>query len=552
MASLAHQIHQALNAIVAIMVLRDYQQRAIDQLYLWLANNTGNPCLEMPTGSGKSHVIAELCRDAVQRWPETRILMLTHVRELIEQNAAKLRKHWPNAPLGIYSAGLRQRELSEPITFAGIQSVRKRHDEIGHVDLVIVDECHLISHKDEGGYRSLISSLQSINPALRVIGLTATPYRLGHGLITDKPAIFDGLIRPVTIEELICKEYLSPLRSKLTSLKLSVSGVRKRGGEYIDSQLQKAVDTEAQTRPAVDELVERGANRKGWLVFCAGVEHAEHVRDAIRERGATAEMVLGTTPAKERDEILSAFKRGEIRALTNANVLTTGFDYPDIDLIALLRPTMSPALYVQMAGRGMRPKSHAPDCLVLDFAGVVQQHGPITCVTPPEPGGDGTGEAPTKTCPQCQELCHAAVRECPSCGFGFPPPQRTEESLRNDDIMGNEGREVRVTGWEWRVHTGHRSGIRMLVVDYMCGDIGAPISEYLTIIHGGWAGAKARRVLASIANQAGSGVSPMADLPDIAESMNAAKPPLVIEVIRDGRYNRVTARHWAGQLEIAI
>ena len=132
------------------MMLRDYQQRAIDQCYAWMRSNSGNPCIVIPTGGGKSHIIAALCKDALQSWPETRILMLTHVRELIQQNAEKMRMHWPNAPMGIYSAGLGKRNLGEPITFAGIQSVRTKAERIGHVDLVIIDECHLVGHKDEG------------------------------------------------------------------------------------------------------------------------------------------------------------------------------------------------------------------------------------------------------------------------------------------------------------------------------------------------------------------------------------------------------------------
>ena len=224
-------------------MLRDYQQKTIDMLYDWLSNNEGNPCLVLPTGSGKSHIVAALCKNAVQAWPETRILMLTHVKELIEQNAEKMRLHWKNAPMGIYSASLNKRELREPITFAGIQSVRNRHVQIGHIDLCIVDECHLISHKDIGGYRKLIAELLLINPAMRVVGLTATPYRLGHGLITDKPALFDALIEPITIVELIELGHLAPLRSKITNKKLLTDGVHKRGGEFIDSELQAVVDT---------------------------------------------------------------------------------------------------------------------------------------------------------------------------------------------------------------------------------------------------------------------------------------------------------------------
>ena len=144
-------------------MLREYQQRAINQLYAWFsAGNEGNPCLVLPTGAGKSHVVAALCKDALQQWPETRILMLTHVKELIEQNAEKMRQHWPGAPMGIYSASIGKRQLGEPITFAGIQSVRTKARLIGHIDLVIIDECHLVNHKDEGGYRGMLADLAAI------------------------------------------------------------------------------------------------------------------------------------------------------------------------------------------------------------------------------------------------------------------------------------------------------------------------------------------------------------------------------------------------------
>ena len=192
-------------------MLRPYQQKAIDDLYDWMRKKQGHPCLVLPTGSGKSHIVAALCKDAIKSWPDTHILMLTHQKELIEQNAEKLRQHWPNAPLGIYSASIGKKEIDQ-ITFAGIQSVRNKAKLIGHIDLVLIDEAHLVGHKDEGGYRTFLNELEEINPSVRIVGLSATPYRLGHGLITDKPAIFDALIEPVTITELVDDGYLSPLR----------------------------------------------------------------------------------------------------------------------------------------------------------------------------------------------------------------------------------------------------------------------------------------------------------------------------------------------------
>ena len=533
-------------------MLRDYQQRAIDQLYAWFeAGNAGNPCLVLPTGAGKSHIVAALCKNAIQQWPDTNILMLTHVKELIEQNAEKMRQHWPNAPMGIYSASIGKRQLGEPITFAGIQSVRNKAALLGHIDIVIIDECHLVNHKDEGGYRALLADLLAINPSLRVIGLTATPYRLGHGLITDKPALFDALIEPVSIEELIFKGHLSILRSKLTKARLSVDGVHKRGGEYIESELQAAVDTTDQNQAVVSEVIKFGAERKSWLFFCAGVKHAEHVRDALQDQGISAACVTGDTPKAERAQILADYKAGRIRALTNANVLTTGFDAPCIDLIAMLRPTMSPSLYVQMAGRGLRIAQGKKDCLVLDFAGVVETHGPITNVQPPKKNSEGNGEAPVKVCDNCGELCALSVRMCPACNTEFPEPVRKALALHNHDIMGVEGEELEVTEWTWRKHVSRASGKEMLSVTYYGALNDTPITEYFPIAHDGYAGQKALNQLAKIAasaNIADGGLN-VDTLEQMAANMNKTNAPALVEYMKDGKFFKVMKRSWKHELE---
>jgi len=527
------------------MQLRDYQSRSIEQLYEWLSKNDGHPCVVLPTGSGKSVVIAEFIRKAIQEWPETTALMLCHQKELIEQNAEKMRQIWPGAPMGIYSASVGKRQLGEPITFAGIQSIRNKAQQVGHIDICIVDECHCISHKDEGGYRKFLNELLSINQAMRIIGYSATPYRLGHGLITDKPALFDDLIEPVSIEELIRKGHLSNLRSKITTSQLDVAGVHKRGGEYIEAELQAAVNTDANNIAAVKEVIRLAGDRKAWLFFCAGVKHAEAVAETLNAYGVGAACITGETPKAERELLLKQYKAGQIKALTNANVLTTGFDYPDIDLIAMLRPTMSASLYVQMAGRGLRPKSHTDHCLVLDFAGVVSTHGPITNVQPPKKGGSGNGEAPVKICEACNELCPISALKCPACGNPFPAPAKKPLTLHLDDIMGVQGLEMNVRAWAWRKHTSKASGNEMLSC-VMYGGLSEPaVTEYLPVMHEGYAGSRARQKLAEIAQKSGVALDySSADLNDIAKQMTKGQPPQQIEYKRDGKYFKILRREW--------
>lgn len=526
------------------MQLRDYQSRSIEMLYNWWESNEGHLCVVLPTGAGKSVVIAELIRAAIQEWPETTVLMLCHQKELIEQNALKMRTIWPGAPMGIYSASVGKKQLGEPILFAGIQSIRNKAKEVGHIDICIVDECHCISHKDEGGYRKFLGELLKINPSMRIVGYSATPYRIGHGLITDKPALFDALIEPVTIEELIFKGHLAPLKSKATKTKLDTSAVHKRGGEFIESELQKAVDTKDQNERVVREVIAMAGDRKAWLFFCTGVEHAGHIADVLNAHGVVADCVTGDTPKAQRERILSDFKAGKIKALTNANVLTTGFDYPDIDLIAMLRPTMSPALYVQMAGRGLRPKTHTDHCLVLDFAGVVETHGPITNVRTPTKAGEGGGDAPVKVCSHCSELVYISAQACPACGEPFPEREPKKLKLRNDDIMGLEPQELEVQLWEWSKYTSKTSGKDMLKVTYYGALSDPPITEYLAVLHEGFAGAKAMATLGQIAIKSGAGQTQTAGLSEIASVMNGATPPSLVTYKKDGKYHRVLTRQW--------
>jgi len=380
---------------------------------------------------------------------------------------------------------------------------------------------------------------------MRVVGLTATPYRLGHGLITDAPALFCDLIEPVSIEELVFKGHLSPLRSKVTKTRLDVSGVHKRGGEYIESELQAAVDTDLNNMQAVREVLAFAGDRRSWLFFCAGVKHAQHVAEVLAEYGIAAGCITGDTSKTERADLIRRFRSGELRALTNANVLTTGFDAPGIDLIVMLRPTMSPSLYVQMAGRGMRVADGKQDCLVLDFAGVVQAHGPITAVQPPKRKGSGTGEAPMKVCDNCDELVHVSVMVCPACGQEFPAPEPKTYTLHNDDIMGLDGDTLAVTSWAWRAHTSRASGKEMLAVTYYGALSDTPVTEYLTVLHDGYAGDKALRLLATIAGKAGVQLEPGAGLDDTANALNVGQCPSELEYRRDGKFYRVLKRTWA-------
>lgn len=530
--------------------LREYQSRALDMLYAWFEkNSTGHPVLNMPGGSGKSVVIASLAKDALQNWPETRILMLVHSKELILQNADKLRKLWPGAPLGIYSASVGKRQLKEPITYAGIGSVAKRAKQIGHIDLCIIDEVHAVSTTENGIYRKLIADLLKINPDMRIVGLSASPYRLGQGLITEGPtAIFSEILEPVSIEELVFKTHLVPLRSKITKHKLDTDGLHKRQGEYIASEMEAKFNTDDHNQAVVQEIIERASNRAHWLIFCSGVAHSEAVAERLRASGIAAEALDATHSKSERERKLADFESGRMRAICSVGILTTGYDFPALDCIAFLRSTMSPGLYLQMAVRGMRPSAGKADCLVLDFAGVVATHGPITAVQPPRRAGEGNGEAPVKACPVCHELCALSARQCPACGHVFVSEER-KFKLHNDDIMSLGGSQMDVSYWNWRKHVSRASGKEMLSCSYYGSALSDPvITEYLAVMHDGYAGQKALQDLYMVAQSAQASLSESlssSNLDRIADSMNDGIPPALIKFKKDGKYHRVIHRQWS-------
>ena len=470
---------------------RPYQQAAVTAIYDYFENHSGHPLVVIPTAGGKSIVLSAFIQGVLRQWPDQRILVITHVRELIAQNHAEMIGLWPEAPAGIYSAGLGRREIDAPVLFAGIQSIHRRAHEIQHCDLVLIDEAHLIPRASDTMYRRFIDALTRVNPRLKIIGFTATPYRLDSGMLHQGDGrMFTDIAYEVSIRDLIDQGYLCPLVSKATDVALDVGGVGSRGGEFAAGQLQAAVDREPITRAAIDEVVAYGRDRKSWLVFCAGVEHADHVATEIRARGASCATIFGHTPTAERDRVIAAFKRGEITALASMGVLTTGFNAPAVDLIAMLRPTKSAGLYVQMAGRGTRLAPGKDNCLVLDFAGNVARHGPIDAVTARAPNA-GEGVAPTKVCPDCDSILATAIRQCPDCGHLFPPPKVTVAATAStlEVLSTAKPRWLAVSTITYGRHEkpGKPPSLR---VDYRCGI--TRHSEWICFEHTGYARDKAR------------------------------------------------------------
>lgn len=531
-------------------MLRDYQQKAIDLTIDYLQTRGGNPCIVMPTGSGKSWVIAGL----IKKWSGLRILVLTHSKELIQQDSEKIKILYPECQLGIYSEGLSLKQIRE-VTVGSIQSLYKKAKLLGIINYLIVDEAHKINHVSHGMYRDIINDLTELNPELRVIGLTATPYRTGHGLITDKPAIFDDLIEPTSIQELINLGWLAPLRNKFMDAQMDTKNIKTSKGDFVEKEMDATFNTKPINDQIVEEIEAKADLRLHWLIFCISIGHAEAIAKTFREKLYAAEAVHSKSP--DRDEIIERFKSGQTEILCNVDILSTGFDFPDIDLIAFLRPTMSPGLYMQQAGRGMRVKSHVKDCLIFDFAGNVTRHGPVT-------NPDVKLACKTKVCAHCKEIVSMLLQFCPNCNndlreidglreiykTGVAKKEVSEPILKAEecapitaeeivDIMTGT-KSVPVRFWNWQEYIS-KSGKDMLKVVYFTTE--GTVSEYLCIYHDGYPGMKGRAILESIARQSGVKMDMNMEVSDFLDELTG-HPPQSIEYITEGKFHKILSRQW--------
>ena len=435
-----------------LLIPRDYQQASVDAVFSYYnSGNKGNALIAMPTGTGKSLAIALFAATILWKWPTQRVMVATHAAELIKQDAATLEKLWPGAPYGIFSAELRRRDTLYPILFVGIGSAIGAISSFGQIDVFIVDEAHLISDKEGSQYQRMIAGLKLVNPNMIVVGFTATPYRMKVGLITDG-TIFDDLVFDLTsydnFNKLVSLGYLAPLISRRTRVEYDISNVGTVAGEYNQKELAKAVSKSEVTQAAISELVGASLDRHSGIIFADSIDHAEEISSILSEMGEGAGCVHSKQPSGINASILSAHRNGELKWLVNKDKLTTGYDFPPLDVCGMLRHTMSPGLWVQMLGRLTRPYDFQNErqaiegfdyvkgnALVLDFARNSERLGPINDPKLPKPKGKGTGDAPIKLCDACGCYNHASARRCDECGAEFSFKTKISQTASQAEVM---------------------------------------------------------------------------------------------------------------------
>lgn len=386
--------------------LRPYQQEAVQSAVQFFRRSHRPAVVVLPTGSGKSLVIAELARIA-----RGRVLVLAHVKELVEQNHAKYEALAGQA--GIYSAGLKRRETQDKVVFGSIQSVARHLDDFDEAfSLLIIDECHRISQDEDTQYQLVLKHLLEQNEQLKTLGLTATPYRMGIGWIyeyhakgqrmSEETRFFDTCVYELTLRELIRDGYLTqPLVMSALAVQYHFGELELGdSGAFEEDDLLAVLRKSKRATPKIIEQV-KGLmeDREAAMIFASTVAHAKEIMEYLPEDEAA--LILGSTPQIERDRLIQKFKQKELRYMVNVSVLTTGFDAPHVDLIALLRPTESISLFQQIVGRGLRLSPGKTNCLILDYAGNGYD------LYAPEVGS-----------PRPNSQSEPVEVICPQCGFG--------------------------------------------------------------------------------------------------------------------------------------
>ena len=355
--------------------LRPYQRQAVTATIEHFRRTDDSAVIVLPTGAGKSLIIAELARLAKRR-----ILVLAHVKELVQQNHAKYESYHLTA--SVFSAGLKRRESDNQVVFGGVQSVARNLDAFAdQFSLLIIDECHRVSGDDNSEYQKIIAHLKQHNPQLKVLGLTATPYRLVEGWcyryhLPEKTrrgaelATFEHCIFELPLRTMITGGYLTAV--KLLDAPVALYDFEQlrpsAHGHYNESDLNRIVNTDRRaTARIIAQIIDLAADRQGAMIFAATVTHAKEIMTYLPPDCSA--LIIGDMTARARDSVITAFKRRDIKFLVNVSVLTTGFDAPHVDLIAILRPTESVGLYQQIIGRGLRLSPEKENCLVLDYAG---------------------------------------------------------------------------------------------------------------------------------------------------------------------------------------
>ena len=426
-----------------MFTLRPYQRDALSALVA-AAPSRQFLLLQAATGAGKTVVFCALARYYFTRWG-MRTLVLAHRSILVRQAMDKLLCDWPAGPeegeglrrpaLGLVCASVSpRREADADVVVASPQTLKNHLEELPKVDVVVIDECHRVGPKNaDSAYRAVIEAVLARRPGARIVGVTATPWRLGQGCIYGARAVpgtenwWSRIDYRISMAELQRQGYLVPLRAlSCPSLRADLAGVGLSSGDYSEAQLAKLMSRPLELESAVKAFLEHAGGRRRCVAFCCTIAHAALLASRFRQAGIEAAAVDSGRESADNQSRLDAFRQGRIRVLCNVGMLTEGWDCPEVDCLLLCRPTMSPALYVQMVGRGLRPAPGKRDCLLIDLVDNVGRHGspnaPRISLGPRSgeaglPGQEPGSDPGRSVCQWCGAVLPEGARPfaCPEC-----------------------------------------------------------------------------------------------------------------------------------------
>lgn len=540
--------------------LRPYQEEALGTVL--------DACLEdrflllqAGTGAGKTILFSSLIKHCITTF-DMRVAVIAHREILVRQAYEKLLQVWPEGRdlIGIACASVSSKaDLTKPVLIASPQTLVNRLDKMDPIHWVILDECHRVPPKNKTSqYRTMLEKMEKAYPDLRVLGVTATPFRLGHGFIYgDKASAknwWSKMHCQISIGTLQESGFLVPYRAKeAEDISTDLQSVKKTGGDYNMGDLEDVMTKKVHIQNAVTAVERHAADRKSIVVFCTTIKHAETVSEAFRDSGQTSACVHSMMDSEERRANLGAFDAGDIRVICNVGVLTEGWDSTGVDCIVMCRPTMSPALYVQIVGRGLRLHEGKDDCLILDLSGNCMKHGDPNDPLIEIPGKRKPREQEKqgKTCPECQEIVSPGIFECPGCGYQWERPVVVESKGVTEfrDVKfksASAPSRLEVQSWRMEDYTS-KAGNRMAKLTIYCKSGGiAPVVVNHFLDFDGAASSYGQRKAREWWTRVADPVSLEGNIPlsvdDAMSFLNCIENfPTHITVAYDGKYHKVVS-----------
>lgn len=417
------------------MILRPYQQNVVSAVHKALENHN-DTLVVAATGAGKTIILSSIAGDIGGKQ-----LILQHRHELVRQNMSKYQIINPDVSVGLWTAGIKS--FASKTTFAMVQSLEKHTDEIPKLDLLIADEAH---HCAAPTWKRIINAVKDKNPDVKILGFTATPTRADRKGLRS---VFSNVAAEVSTKTLIGLGFLVPYRTFVVNVGDTIESLRNLKGQS-DFGDQEDVAEILNTVPVNEEIIRNWHDKsegRPTVVFASTVAHAQSVAKAFREAGISAECVHGEMPIQERKEILDRMAAGDVQVVTNAMVLTEGWDFPPVSCVILLRQCSSKSPMIQMVGRGLRtvnpeeyPGVIKKDCIILDFGASLLTHGTLEADSDLTDDVAAKEQEPlTKLCPQCRMELPIQTRVCPICGYLFvtkaDDAQQTHIELTEIDLL---------------------------------------------------------------------------------------------------------------------